>query len=444
MNARNKTSTLFALTMLVLTACSEPALEPEFRQAPVERQDITVNVEAAGVIEPAVTVEVKSKASGEVLSIHAETGDIVKAGTLLVQIDKRTPSNLLNQTEAELEAAMARRSIAKAQSTRSKTLWDSRTINEVDYEKTVLEYANAKADVVRAEVAIENARIQLDDTDVRAPITGTIIERLVETGQVISSPTTDVGGGTLLLKMADLSSVQVRALVDETDIGKIKPGQATIVIVTAYPNQPFEGRVLKIEPQAMADQTVTTFSVLIMLENKNGLLRPGMNTEVEIRVASRTDVLAIPTLALKTKREIPTVAGFMGIEESLLREQIGAGDGQSRRRPDRKQASLNPPRRFAAEPQKRAGSRSKRGRRQSGDSYLFAGTYWVLVMQDGRPAARNVSTGLTDLEYSEVISGLELSETVLLLPSSGLIQSNAMRRERMKRWTSLPGAKKKK
>ncbi len=316
MTSKNKIAILFTVTMLVLTACSEPASEPEFRRAPVERQDINVNVEAAGVIEPAVTVEVKSKASGEVLSIHAETGDIVEAGTLLVQIDKRTPSNLLNQTNAELEAAMARRSIAKAQSTRSKTLWDSRTINEVDYEKTLLEYANAKADVVRAEVAIENARIQLDDTDVRAPITGTIIERLVETGQVISSPTMDVGGGTLLLKMADLSSVQVRALVDETDIGKIKPGQATTVTVTAYPNQPFEGVVLKIEPQAMADQTVTTFSVLIMLENKNGLLRPGMNTEVEIRVASRGNVLAIPTLALKTKKEIPTVAGFMGIEET--------------------------------------------------------------------------------------------------------------------------------
>jgi len=65
-------------------------------------------------------------------------------------------------------------------------------------------------------------------------------------------------------------------------------------------------------------------------------------------------------------------------------------------------------------------------------------------MQDGKPTARNVSTGLTDLEYSEVISGLEQSETVLLLPSSGLIKSNAMRRERMQRWNALPGAKKEK
>ena len=90
-------------------------------------------------------------------------------------------------------------------------------------------------------MAVDNARIQLEDTDVRAPISGTIIEKTVERGQVISSPTSDVGGGTVLLKMADLSLVQVRTLVDETDIGKIQPGLRATVTVDAYPNRPFEG-----------------------------------------------------------------------------------------------------------------------------------------------------------------------------------------------------------
>ena len=108
-------------------------------------------------------------------------------------------------------------------------------------------------------MALENARIQLEDTDVRAPITGTIIAKNVERGQVISSPTSDVGGGTVLLKMADLSLVQVRTLVDETDIGKIQPGQRATVTVDAYPNRPFEGTVLKIEPQAVASRTSRCF-----------------------------------------------------------------------------------------------------------------------------------------------------------------------------------------
>ena len=92
--------------------------------------------------------------------------------------------------------------------------------------RRMLDYANAKAEVVDAQVAWRTPRSALEDTDVRAPITGTIIEKDVERGQVISSPTSDVGGGTVLLKMADLNLVQVRTLVDETDIGKIQAGPA--------------------------------------------------------------------------------------------------------------------------------------------------------------------------------------------------------------------------
>ena len=204
----------WVILALGLTGCEKPEEIVVYESAPVVRRDIVVAVEAAGIIEPYLTVEVKSKASGEILSIQGETGDLVESGTALVRIDKRSPRNQLDQAAAELEAAKARRSIAEAQMRRSKTLFESRTINEVDYEQTTLEFANAKAEVIRSQVAVENARIALDDTEVKAPMTGTITEKLVEKGQVISSPSMDVGGGTLLLMMADLSSVQVNSLVD--------------------------------------------------------------------------------------------------------------------------------------------------------------------------------------------------------------------------------------
>ena len=108
---------------------------------------------------------------------------------------------------------------------------------------------------------MDNAKIQLEDTDVRAPITGTIIEKDVERGAVIASATNNVSGGTTLLKMADLDLVQVSTLVDETDIGKVQPGLRVTVTVDAYPNRPFEGTVLKIEPQAQTEQNVTIFPV---------------------------------------------------------------------------------------------------------------------------------------------------------------------------------------
>jgi len=235
---------LGAAALSVLVAC-KPAEEPTsalYESVPVERRSIVVAVEAAGTIEPVTTVELKSKASGEVLDITAETGDEVEQGALLVKIDPRTARNRLNQTQADLTAARARLSIAKAQQERAETLLQQGILSKPDYEKAALELATSQAQVVSGQVAVENARIALNDTEIRAPIAGTIIEKRVETGQVISSPTQDVGGGTLLLKMADLSQVQVRVLVDETDIGKITSGLPASVTVSAYPNQPFSGK----------------------------------------------------------------------------------------------------------------------------------------------------------------------------------------------------------
>lgn len=410
------------LALIVATSgCEKPVERGVFKTEPVIRRDIVIAVEAAGVIEPFLTVEVKSKASGEILSLHGETGDFVDAGRLLVQIDKRVPRNQLAQAEAELEAARARRAIAEAQSARARKLFESRTINEVDYEQTVLELANAKAEVVRAQVAVENARIALEDTEVKAPMTGTVIEKLVEKGQVISSPTMDVGGGTLLLKMADLSSVQVKALVDETDIGKIQPGQPVTVTVTSYPNQPFSGEVLKVEPQAVAEQTVTTFSVLMVLDNQTGLLRPGMNAEVEILVAQQLDVLAVPTTALRTVRDIPIAAQLVGLTDADIRTQLDIGER---------------PRGGGRPPAERGGNRA---RPDKSDTYQFGNRYWVFVKRPEGLSAVNVETGLTDLDYSEVLTGLEAEDEVLLLPSSGLVQAQQRLQQQMRRFTSLPG-----
>jgi len=402
-------TTLTIILALGLAGCEKPEEIVAYESAPVVRRDIIVAVEAAGIIEPYLTVEVKSKASGEILSIDGETGDVVEAGTTLVRIDKRSPRNQLDQAAAELEAAKARRSIAEAQTRRSKTLFESRTINEVDYEQTTLEFANAKAEVIRAQVSVENARIALDDTEVKAPMTGTIIEKLVEKGQVISSPTMDVGGGSVLLQMADLSSVQVKSLVDETDIGKILPGQLVTVTVAAYPNQPFDGKVAKIEPQALAEQTVTTFSVLVILENESGLLRPGMNADVEIRIAESLDVVAVPTVALRTDKDIPVSSMLVGLTADDVRDQLGG---------DRGKARIVAP--------------SKVG-------YQFEGRYWVFLDEPSGPRAVVVNTGLTDLDYSEVRSGLAENDQVLLLPSSDLILSQQRFQGLMRRFTSLPG-----
>jgi len=456
--------TIMAVALL-MSACepdeSVVAL-PIYDTAPVATRAIEVTVDAAGVIEPEVTVEVKSKASGEILAVHAETGDVVQAGFLLVEVDQRTPRNRFAQAEADLAAARARRTIAETQMERSKTLFGTGTLTEYDYEQSQLEYANAEASVIGMEVALENARIAMDDTQVRAPITGTIIQRQVEPGNVISSPTQDVSGGSVLLQMADLTTVQVRTLVDETDIGKIRPGMETRVTFAAYPNQPFDGQVLKIEPQAIVEQNVTMFAVLIRLENRGDLLKPGMNAEVQIRIASRDSVAAVPTMALRAESDIPVTALMLGIAESELREMLSASIPESSVSDTGQRMQQRPTGRYSELPDdieisqiQQIIAKRRNGEtltveeqtvidqlqariRQSGGGmngggrnvletvsitdYQFGGSYWVVTMQDGGTLPLSVQTGLTDLEYSEIVAGLDSDAEVLLLPSSSLFE----------------------
>jgi len=312
-------------------------------------------------------------------------------------------------------------------------MYAAKTIPDQDHEQAVLELANARAEVVRFEVAVENARIALDDTVVRAPITGTIIEKLVEKGQVISSPTMDVGGGSLLMRMADLSSVQVRIQVDETDVGKVSPEQSVTITVTAYPNQPFKGRVKKIEPKAESQSTVTTFSVLVVLENKDGLLRPGMNADVEIRIDERYDVLAVPTMALRTLGEISISAQLVGLTEKTVRSQLGLASVTN---------TADMKRRDPGRP--RSAGRGRRGNPGEGTGrargYEFSNRYWVFrVRSDGSHEAVNVTAGLTNLEYNEVLEGLAEGDEVLLLPSSGLVMDQQYFQQMIRSYSSLPG-----
>jgi HlyD family secretion protein len=153
-------------------------------------------------------------------------------------------------------------------------------------------------------------------------VSGTVIEKTVSTGQVITSATGAFGGGTLLLKMADLSQVRVRALVNETDIGNIQAGQQATVTVDAYPDRPFRGNVEKIEPQAVVQQNVTMFPVLVAVSNRDGLLMPGMNGEVSVLVDRRENVVAVPNDAVRPPRDITTAAAALGLDPEKVRQQV--------------------------------------------------------------------------------------------------------------------------
>ena len=307
-------------------ACKNKDQAPLYLPELVSHRDIIVSAEASGAVEPILTVDVKSRASGQILQMRVETGDVVHQGDTLVMVDRRDPTNTFNQAQADLEVARAQLATAEAQKRRSDQMFQQQLISQQDKETADLQFANANAALVRAEVSVQNARDQLADCNVLAPSDGVIILKNVDAGQVITSAVRDVSGGTVLLKMADLSVVQVRTLVDETDIGKIQPGMPVTITVDAYPNRPFEGVVLKIEPQSTVNQNVTMFPVLVRIPNEQGLLRPGMNAEVQIHIAQRQNVLAIPNAALRTNRDVGSAAQVLGLNPEDVTRQLAHAD----------------------------------------------------------------------------------------------------------------------
>ena len=120
-------------------------------------------MEAAGTVEPVTTVEVKSKASGEILELPVDTGEVVPVGSLLARIDQRVLNNTLEQSRASLDVAKARLTNSESQLQRVRTLYENKSLSKAEWEKSVLENAEAKSDVVRSEIQVENAVIQLSD-----------------------------------------------------------------------------------------------------------------------------------------------------------------------------------------------------------------------------------------------------------------------------------------
>ena len=312
-------------TLLLSAACaSKKENTVPVATAPVTRRDIVIDAQATGVVEPIFVVEVKSKAGGQIVKLPVETGSLVKPGDLLVQIETRDVQNQYDQVAAQLAAARSKLDVSTAQKKRADELFKGRIITATEHEAAQIDFANAQSALVSARTSLDLRKQSLEDATVRAPVGGTIIERTVALGTVITSATGAFGGGTTLLKMADLSQVRVRALFNETDIGQVRPGQTATVTVDAYPDRRFSGVVEKIEPSAVIQQNVTMFPVLVNLQNSEGLLKPGMNGETSVLVEQKVGVLAVPNDAVRNPREAAATAPILGLNPDSVRAQIAA------------------------------------------------------------------------------------------------------------------------
>jgi HlyD family secretion protein len=329
---------LFRKTIIALAAISTLACSRKKENAltipvePVTRQTIVVSAEATGVVEPINVIEVKSKSSGQIVAMPVEIGSFVKAGDLLVQLDTRDTRNSYAQAKADLDAALIKLRVSKTARDRAAQLFKERIITSSENEAAEVDYANSQATVLRNRAALDLRAQGLEEATVRAPVAGTVIEKPVALGQVIASGTGTAGGGTTILKMADLTKIRVRTLVNETDIGKVRPGLSATVTVDAYPDRPFNATVEKIEPQATIQQSVTMFPVLVSIDNVGGLLMPGMNGEVSIETERRDNALSVSNDAVRSPNEATSVATLLGLNPDSVRAQLASQRGQGGQR----------------------------------------------------------------------------------------------------------------
>jgi HlyD family secretion protein len=445
-----------ALALAALAGCgSKDSAVDAIAVEPVERRTITLTVNATGTVEPVDLVEVKSKASGQIIRMPVEVGSVVRPGDLLAQIDKVDVQNAYDQAVAALEAARIRAKVSASQKARADDLLASGVITTQEYESAELDDANAKSALVQARTNLDNARQRLEDATVRAPIAGTVLAQPVAVGQVISSATASVSGGTTLLLMADLSRIRMRVLVPESDIGNLSPGRTATVQMDAYPNRPFRGEIEKIEPQAVVQQSVTMFPVLVSLTNEDGLLLPGMNGEVNILIARRENVLAVPVDALRTIRDAGAMAMAMGFDPETLSARVqsqtaalmaaaAGGDtarvGAAPRGAGARGAQMtrgSGAARGAAAGSARGGAAAWRAGGGSNAGRGAAPQVAFVQTANGVMEPRAVRVGVSDFEYTEVMAGLEEGEQVALL---GVAEIQAQRTQLTDRMRSRMGA----
>ena len=347
--------------------------------ATIARGNIAVRVQATGTVEPIDPVDIKSKAGGMIIQMPVEVGSVVKKGDLLAQVDPRDVRNQYDQAVADDVVSFASLDKVLRDQARKDSLFARHVITASEHDSTKSTLAAAQADLTEKRASLDLARQKLEDATVRAPIGGTVVSRPITQGQIITSATS-ANGGTALMTVADLGRVRMRVTIDEVEMGNIRVGEPASVAVDAFRDRTFEGVIEKIEPQAVVTQGVTFFPVMVNIDNREGLLMPGMNGEVTIRAADLANVVQIPIDATRSTSELAPVARMFGVSvDSLigqLRKELVPTDGGTTGIPAR---------------------------------------YAVVALPDSTYEMRLIKTGPTDLRVAEVLDGVKEGDRVVML-----------------------------
>lgn len=363
----------------------------QYLTKPVERGDIVVSVVATGTLEPTNQVDVGSELSGIVSTVNVDYNDRVTNGQVLAVLDTSKFASQVAQykaalqlAEAELASATATIKEEKFDLERVKRLSQSAMSNELEqvttqaaYDRAVASELAAQAKVAQAKASLDTAETELSKTVIRSPVNGIVLERSIEPGQTVAA---SLQAPVLFTLAEDLTQMELQVDIDEADISQVADGQAATFTVDAYPNRTFDARITQVRYGPETTSGVVTYKAVLLVDNADLLLRPGMTATASITVKQVLDALLVSNAALRfTPAETNKSSSTNSFTSMLLPRPPGP--------PDRKKT------------EKEDSDKSKQK---------------VWVLEQNQPVAINITVGESDGSHTAVESA-ELQPGQLLI-----------------------------
>ncbi|MCC6574735.1 MAG: efflux RND transporter periplasmic adaptor subunit [Planctomycetes bacterium] len=342
------------VTAAYFLTIGKPA-EPPPRTTKVRRGELKETAALSGTVQANIQVEVKSRASGEVSEVAVVVGAVVKQGDLLIKLDPVDEQRNVKQADVNLKSANSRLAEAKANlaiTERQARLADEKLASRIKARATGavteedLNMARADAEVAAAtitlrkaqvdsadtqvtiaQLALDESNLRLAQTTITAPVGGTVLAINIQKGAIVASGISNVGGGTSLMTLGDLSIVHVLGALDEADVGRVTRDLEVEVRVDAYPDRKFDGRVALVSPLGKMVSNVVTFDLDVIVTDKDAhLLLPGMSADLQVVTSRTRGALLIPASAVRVE-EREHVVTMAGGERRVVK--LGNGDGAS-------------------------------------------------------------------------------------------------------------------
>jgi HlyD family secretion protein len=425
-----------AVAAVGFLARGHAAYSASYRFVTVDSGNVESVVSATGNLSAVTTVQVGAQVSGQIAELYADFNSHVHKGQLIARLDPALSALAVSQSRAAVDQAVAD-SMQKAFTlSQAKSLHDTGMITDNDFVAAQAGFATSVANLSQARVNLERAQQNLRYTYIYAPIDGVVVQRNVDVGQTVAS---SFSAPQLFLIASDLRSMQILAQVDEADIGQIKDGQDVMFTVQAYPNRTFHGKVQQVRMQSTVVDNVVDYTVVVTVNNPDGVLLPGMTATVNFEVAKATNVLRVQNAALRFRPPEAMLAAFEAERRAQGGPAVGAPDSGSRHFTAADSARF---RQMMAERAARGGEGAggfgagRPGGAGSAGGAFAAGEFarggaggngfaqlWYLAA-NGQPTMMRVRTGITDGQVTEISgrglkAGMQVIAAVTAEKSSG-------------------------